>query len=219
MDTRQIVEAAVDPAIATNARNKIICWNQEAKQLFGVGGSRNNHSSFVEALDPRDISGNYYNHDTSIFEQMILRGERIQSFELMVRDASGELIRVKTSVVAVLGSRDPDDWHYAYVMAPVRRRRRADEAIERLLHDPHSAAPVFFPESEVVDPEQMPRELTGRQVEILRLLAKGTPVKEIAEQLCVSTNTVRSHVRNILLRLRVHSQVEAVSLALRHHLI
>lgn len=52
--------------------------------------------------------------------------------------------------------------------------------------------------------------LTGRESEILDLLARGFLYKEIAVRLGISFDTVRSHLRNIYDKLQVHSRTEAV---------
>jgi two-component system nitrate/nitrite response regulator NarL len=57
--------------------------------------------------------------------------------------------------------------------------------------------------------------LTAREVEVLRLLATGQSAGDIARQLVISPNTVRTHVQNIMLKLGVHSRLEAVALARR----
>jgi DNA-binding NarL/FixJ family response regulator len=65
--------------------------------------------------------------------------------------------------------------------------------------------------------EQAPLEcLTPREREVLRQLADGHAVNEIAETSFVSVATVRSQVRAILLKLEVGSQLEAVAVAHRH---
>lgn len=57
------------------------------------------------------------------------------------------------------------------------------------------------------------RELTPREAEVLGALMKGHTVAAIAEESVVATSTVRSQVRGILRKLRVHSQLEAVAQA------
>ena len=56
--------------------------------------------------------------------------------------------------------------------------------------------------------------LSPREDEILTLMIKGLDRHLIAEQLGLSVNTVRTHVKNILQKLEVHSSLEAVSVAL-----
>jgi DNA-binding NarL/FixJ family response regulator len=59
--------------------------------------------------------------------------------------------------------------------------------------------------------------LTAREREVLDCMADGLSRKEIANQLGVSGNTVRTHTQNLIGKLGVHSSLEAVTLALRSH--
>ena len=52
-------------------------------------------------------------------------------------------------------------------------------------------------------------DLSDRERELLSLLARGKQYKEIADQLAISTDTVRSHIRRIYRKLHVHSRTEA----------
>ncbi len=51
--------------------------------------------------------------------------------------------------------------------------------------------------------------LSARELEILRLLAKGHMYKEIADLLAISMSTVRTHINNVYQKLHVHSRTEA----------
>jgi PAS domain S-box-containing protein len=64
-------------------------------------------------------------------------------------------------------------------------------------------------------PTAPPSHLTPRQVEVLRLLEQGRSTKQIAQELHLSTDTVKNHVRHLLRALGVHSRLEAVA-AVRH---
>jgi DNA-binding CsgD family transcriptional regulator len=61
--------------------------------------------------------------------------------------------------------------------------------------------------------------LTPREREVLELLAAGKSTRAMVEELGVSPATVRTHVENTLRKLRVHSRLEAVAVALREDLI
>jgi DNA-binding NarL/FixJ family response regulator len=58
--------------------------------------------------------------------------------------------------------------------------------------------------------------LTIRETQILQGLADGIPTERLAVKLEISRNTLRTHVQNILFKLKVHSKVEALALAIRH---
>jgi PAS domain S-box-containing protein len=60
--------------------------------------------------------------------------------------------------------------------------------------------------------------LTPRQTEVLRLLEHGRSTQQIADELHLSRETVRNHIRHILQALGVHSRLEAVAVARHEHL-
>jgi DNA-binding NarL/FixJ family response regulator len=61
--------------------------------------------------------------------------------------------------------------------------------------------------------------LTNRELEVLKLVAKGLNNRDIAGQLYISENTVKNHVRYILEKLHLHSRMEAVVYAVREKLL
>ncbi len=61
--------------------------------------------------------------------------------------------------------------------------------------------------------------LTQRELEVLKLVAKGQSNREIGDELYISENTVKNHVRNILEKLHLHSRMEAVIYAVRERLL
>lgn len=68
--------------------------------------------------------------------------------------------------------------------------------------------------------QQVPApRLTDREMEVLRLVAKGLNNRDIAKTLFISENTVKNHIRNILEKLQLHSRMEAVVYAVREKLL
>ena len=79
-----------------------------------------------------------------------------------------------------------------------------------------------------VDPALMPafltgkdkdEMLTGREREILQLLADGMSNQDVAAKLFISQETVKSHVRHILAKLEADTRTQAVAIALREAII
>lgn len=61
--------------------------------------------------------------------------------------------------------------------------------------------------------------LTTREIQILSLMAEGLDPRAISRSLSISLHTARTHVKNVLSKLEVHSQLEAVVAAMRRGLI
>lgn len=61
--------------------------------------------------------------------------------------------------------------------------------------------------------------LTDRELQVLKLVARGQNNRDIAKDLFISENTVKNHVRNILEKLHLHSRMEAVVYAVRERLL
>jgi DNA-binding NarL/FixJ family response regulator len=86
------------------------------------------------------------------------------------------------------------------LLAPSVTRRVIEEFVRR----PPSSVQTVPPEVE---------ELTARELEVLKLVAKGLSNAEIAKELFVSDTTVKTHVAHVLMKLRVRDRVQAVVLA------
>ncbi len=70
------------------------------------------------------------------------------------------------------------------------------------------------------DRQQVPTpRLTDREMDVLKLVAKGLGNRDVALQLNISENTVKNHIRNILEKLQLHSRMEAVVYAVREKLL
>ena len=61
--------------------------------------------------------------------------------------------------------------------------------------------------------------LTDRELQVLKLVARGLTNREVAKRLFISENTVKNHVRNMLEKLQLHSRMEAVMYAMREKLL
>lgn len=77
---------------------------------------------------------------------------------------------------------------------------------------------LFKTNLQPANPEQ-DYDLTTQEKKVLKLLVDGKSYKLIAQELFISVDTVKTHIRNIYAKLQVHSGTEAVSLALRDKLV
>lgn len=134
--------------------------------------------------------------------------------------------------VVIMTAHDEDHLLVEAVEAGASGFLGKDEAAEELL----SAAKAAADGEVLIDPATLTRllaqvarqreaqrdaqnlldDLTDREREILQLLAEGMRNDDIAAKLFISPQTVQTHVRNILGKLRVHSKLEAVAFAVKH---
>ncbi len=61
--------------------------------------------------------------------------------------------------------------------------------------------------------------LSQREKEVLTLLAEGNSYDIIGDKLCISRNTIKFHLKNIYIKLQVHSNIEAIQKATKENLI
>ena len=90
------------------------------------------------------------------------------------------------------------------VIASLSRPQAFDSAKQSV---PVSSASSTMSNSET--PSTRSADLTGREVEVLRLIAQGATNREIAEQLVISEGTVKNHISNMLSRLGLRDRTQA----------
>jgi NarL family two-component system response regulator LiaR len=108
-------------------------------------------------------------------------------------------------------------------------KHSAPDDVVRAIHQAHQGETVLHPAiarmvlqelNRPPQPRQQPTTdpLSGREIEVLRLLARGMSNQEIADTLVVGEATVRSHVSAILRKLQLASRTQAALYALREGL-
>jgi DNA-binding NarL/FixJ family response regulator len=148
-------------------------------------------------------------------------------------DATRKIKEVSPSTkVVIMTAHDEDRLLVEAVEAGASGFLGKDEAAEELLAAAKAAAEgevlidpgtltrllaqVARERAEQRDAQMLLNDLTDREREILQLLAEGMRNDDIASKLFISPQTVQTHVRNILGKLRVHSKLEAVAFAVKH---
>jgi NarL family two-component system response regulator LiaR len=135
-----------------------------------------------------------------------------------------------STAVLVLSAYDNDQYIYAvleagasgYLLKNVRGHQLVDAIRDvragEVVLDPHVARKVvqwFSSLSRGERAEGLPEHFSERELEVLKLAAKGMSNKEIAAELSLSVRTVQSHLGNIFDKLGVSSRTEAVLRALK----
>lgn len=79
--------------------------------------------------------------------------------------------------------------------------------------------PSLMEEIDNIDHENLKKDLTPREIEILKLISKGYSNKEIAQKLFLSEKTVKNHVYNIFKKLDVKDRTQAAIYMLKNETI
>ncbi|HLZ30711.1 MAG TPA: tetratricopeptide repeat protein [Chloroflexota bacterium] len=95
------------------------------------------------------------------------------------------------------------------------QRLRLDQVVAEALRGGVDRAPPPPPAAESPSAEQLLSPLTPRERDVVRLVARGAPAREIAETLVISRGTVRSHIEHVLTKLQLHSRVQLAAWAVQ----
>lgn len=209
MDFLEIVQSTGDAAFATDDEGRIVVWNKAAERVLGYAAERVLGKACHEILCGRDVFGNRFCDEQCSMFRMVRRGEPIRRFDIDFRTSSDVSRRMTVSALCVRGPRAAQ-FTLIHLLQPVSDRETAGSQHR----GPDSPTTLLSPST-----EDQSASLTAREIMVLRHLAGGLNTREIADALYISVATVRTHVQNVLQKLDVHSQAQAVALALRRRLI
>jgi NarL family two-component system response regulator LiaR len=187
----------------------------EMEDIQVVGEASNGREAIkqAESLTP----------DVILMDLVMPEGDGIEAIRYISTHQPKARILVLTSFIAddkvfpaikagalgyLLKDSDPED-----LIRSIRQIHRGEPSLH-----PSIARKVLQELSQSVPQRPAPEPLTDREVEVLRLLAKGLGNREMAEQLVIAEVTVRTHISNILSKLHLANRVQATLYALREGL-
>jgi DNA-binding CsgD family transcriptional regulator len=196
---------APEATYAVDDSGRIVSWSDAAERVLGFTRDEALGRCCYELLRGRDAFGNRYCGRLCPIRTTAAAGHAPQPFAVVLQGLSAEHpLRIRIQCVPQPGSELASVVHIVD-----SEEQEAAELILRLREAARRAVPLAAPGPEPANP------LTQREHEIVKLLAEGSPAKVVAARLGVSRATVRNHIQNVLRKLDVHGQVEAVSIAFR----
>jgi DNA-binding CsgD family transcriptional regulator len=215
VDVLEQIAKSDDAVFAFDANDLVILWNKGCERLLGRPAYEVLGRHCYDIMCGRDAFGNMYCCPSCPITVQARTGKEdpVQRFELEVAAAGGKRKKVAITTFAL----------------PAVRSGPA--TLVHVLREPGSGASSL--ESDLAAAVEPPAErraagragaganspLTKRELEILRLMARGTPTSAIADQMFIAPVTVRNHIARILQKLDVHSKLAAVAYAYRNRLI
>jgi LuxR family transcriptional regulator, maltose regulon positive regulatory protein len=137
--------------------------------------------------------------------------------EAIARDALGDPVAAARALEHALDLADPDGAVFAFVVHPVPelllRHARRGTAHSALIAEILGLLTGSKPVQPGGGPDRLCEPLSGSEARVLRFLPTNLSAPEIAGQLSVSVNTVRTHMRHVYEKLGAHCRTEAVEQA------
>lgn len=197
------------PAFVIDRHDRIIYWNEGASRLLGHTANQVLGRFCFDALGGRDIFGNRYCVAECPMVQSVAEGEEPHPF--LIQAETREHEKKTLTVHAVPFPHAGPDFEVLIHILTADPGEALGTLVSRVREACRPQAgrrPL-----EVVTISVCP--LSARETEILELLASGYAALNISARLDLSHATVRNHIQNILRKLDVHSQVEAIALSFR----
>lgn len=207
-ELKQLVESTSDAAFAVDGLGLIVVWNEAAEAMFGLPAKEVVGQPCDQIVRGTDEAGEVCSPECSV-QQAVRCHHQVGNFDLQVPTQKGtRWCNVSVLVADVTNSTQPYSLH-------IIRAVDMPKKLELLVRD-------FIVSETQLPPEQLKAlysttrspargaELSKRELEVLRLLAKGATTKSIAGQLHISRTTVNNHTQHILHKLNAHSRLEAI---------
>ena len=193
-----------DGAFVLGPDGLIVLWNRAAEKILGYAAREVVGRPCCDLFVGYDDHGNRLCYRGCHVTTLVKMGDPVQSFDMRTRTKSGRAIWLNFSILSVRGD--------AACTIHLFRDVTATRELLTLVHE-RLAGP-----SPGNAPGSPGASLSRRELEVLRLMAEGASTRTAAQRLHVSVATIRNHIQNILVKLDVHSRLEAVAYATKHRL-
>lgn len=213
-----VLAQTADGVYALDQTQRIVFWNAAAERILGYRAEDVIGRSCHEVFDGEPRPGCLECHSGCPVMAAALHHEPVPTYNLLSRTKVGETILLNVSVIV------PPENDSAFVTIHLFRdathQLRYETYVEQMLcAAARLPGPMQTLARSTPDTALFYAPLSAREKEVLFLLVQGKAAREIADTLCISYATVRNHLHAILRKLGVHSQRQAVRLALERHLV
>lgn len=208
--------ASAEATFAVNDRGVIVAWNAAAEALLGYTAQQAIGAQCHELMHGVKPSGAPLCSAECPVVEFCKHGASARRFEMLVPRAGGGEVFVDVVTITVYEDNEPIAIHVLNEAPSQRVMEIMARQVERRmpLHSVHGNGHANGHAGAAQFESLTPRELT-----VLALLAEGVRTEDMAQQLSLSRATVRNHVQNIIVKLGVHSRVEAVVMAIQRGLV
>jgi len=207
-EIRELVNSTSDSAFAVDGGGLIVAWNNTAEAMFGRPAEEAMGLTCAEIIQGFDECGSVCSEDCSV-KQAVRKHHPVGNFDLQVQTAAGrQWCNISVLIADEAGSTSP---YAIHIVRAIDVRKR----LELLVRDfvvTGTGMPAEQATTLIASTRAPAREtdLSDRELEVLRLLAKGVKTSEVADDLHISRTTVNNHIQHILRKLDAHTRLEAI---------
>lgn len=204
-----------DGVFAVDPEQRIVFWNPGAEAILGYGPHEVMGKRCFEILQGTNEAGQASCTPDCPIMDCAGQGKLGAGQNLQVRTKDGALrwLGITHTFMGWLGNHPLTVVHVFRDVTPEMEAKRLLERITQQI------AEGGFLQGVANKGPNREAELTERETQVLALLAQGEGTRSIARRLMISNTTANNHIQNILAKLGVHTRLEAVVYALRHHLV
>jgi PAS domain S-box-containing protein len=209
-----------DGAFVIDKHHRIIFWNQAAEEILQYSAEEAIGRSCYEILGGRDEHGNTLCQRYCLVAIGIKRGDVVPNMDVKVRTKTGEVRWLNVTTFAYPVKDDATGRVIVHLYRDATKRKNHQHFVKQVLSASEQLLQDEEPQSiPSIHKEPQEGRLTAREWQVLKQLAHGLDTNGIANTLTISQSTVGNHVQNILVKLGVHSRLEAIAYAYQNGLI
>ncbi len=197
--------AASDGMFVTDERQRIVAWSSTAQRMLGFSADEAIGKTCFQVVMGREPDGHPVCGRNCSVTRNASRGRGTAAYDVVARARDGSVKHLSNSVLVIDGPER--DFHVVHLL-----RERSGPPLSAEIQRPSTAAGSG-------PREAMVESLTRRELEVLRMLAEGATMDEIADSLTISVFTARNHVASVGRKLGAHSRLETVLLGMRNGLV
>lgn len=205
---REVFNLSTDAVFGIDTAGRIRYANGALEQLLGYSERELCDSQCADMLCGTDMHGRPFCGKQCPIPKTVTDPAEVRDFDLVVKHARGKqiLVNIGASYIPAHLREQAGQVDVFFSLREVNPQR----LLQRMVAPPDTAS----------ERSGTPRRkrLTAREREILRLATRGLRTMQIANRLSVSTQTIRTHFKNIYPKLGVNSRTEAVLYAIHHGL-
>lgn len=215
LSLRRLFDVISDGVMMTDAVGVRTYTNAALDQLVGGDARLPLHTSAPPAFLPPDYQQRFTEHLDAV--RLDRNGSDIVSLDWQILDQDGDLHEVPATLLSVYdGTAELRGVCWVFLLESatdrVFRVRELETTLERIAGELHRSGVSLNGTRSRLSGVASRSSLSRREVDVFDLLIDGFRVPTIADKLCISTHTVRNHLKSMYRKLGVHSQSELIAL-------